>query len=145
MYGWCSRANQSERLIGSESHYDDVTSMKCWLFCGRGTLFVEDPRGGGAEAGALKAYIEVTSLVSDGIERWRIQIQPGSKNFFFLFSQHIFFSRPVDRGKNWMWVVVVFHSTFVDMRTSVERRKKDGELRRCPQFFFHSVTCFFFV
>jgi len=37
--GWCSRANQSESVIGLAFHCNDVTSMECGLFWGRENLF----------------------------------------------------------------------------------------------------------
>ena len=81
----------------------------------------------------------VTAVVSDLILRSRVQIQPGSKKFvgFFLFSfLKIFFPKASRPGKNGFFfaIVVLFHTTFVDTRTSVERRNKDGELRRCPKW-----------
>ena len=124
MCGWCSRANQSESLIGLAFHCDDVMSMECWLFWGHRPFSREEPScgsAGGMQGQQAGGPIEVTRLVSNGIKSWLVQIQLGSKNFFLFFSEVIFLLRPVVRGKNWIWVVVLLHSTFVDMRTSVER------------------------
>ena len=82
--------------------------------------------------------LEVTSLVGYQIQRSRVQIQPGAKNFFLFPFPKVFFSQGQSTGrKGFCGTVVLFH------RASVNGRKKMVSLEDAQNIYIYifSLCC----